>query len=274
MTDGLDLNAYLARICYSGSRAPTLETLKAVVIAHADAVTFENLNPFLGLPVKLDLASLQAKVVHGGRGGYCFELNGLLFAALRAMGYRVTGLGGRVIWNQPVETVSPRTHMIIRVDMDDGVRLVDVGLGGMTLTGVLDMVPDTVQTTPREPFRLVEEGGDWAGWLRVEAKIGSEWRATCRFDQTIQRPIDYEVANHYTSTSPASYFTQMLVAARLGPVGRRVLRNTELGLHRLDGPSERQALTSVAEVEDALRDVFGLSLPDRTLLRERVARLL
>jgi len=273
MSDRPDLDSYFARIGYDGPRDPTLEVLKAIVIAHTDTVTFENLNPFLGLPVKLDLASLQAKVVHGGRGGYCFELNGLLFAVLRAMGYRVTGLGGRVIWNQPVETVSPRTHKILRVDMDDGVRLVDVGLGGMTLTGVLDMVPDVVQATPRESFRLVEEGGDWAGWLRVEARIHGEWRATCRFDQTLQRPIDYEVANHYTSTSPASHFTQMLVAARVGPAGRRVLRNTELGLHRLDGPSERQALTSAAEVEDALRDVFGLSLPDRTLLRERVERL-
>ena len=106
MTDGLDLNAYLARIGYSGSRAPTLETLKAVAIAHTDAVTFENLNPFLGLPVTLDLASLQAKVVHGGRGGYCFELNGLLCAAVRAMGYRVTGGGGRVSWYQALVIVS------------------------------------------------------------------------------------------------------------------------------------------------------------------------
>jgi arylamine N-acetyltransferase len=39
------------------------------------AIAFENLNSLLNQPVKLDLASLQQKLINEGRGGYCFEQN-------------------------------------------------------------------------------------------------------------------------------------------------------------------------------------------------------
>ena len=110
----LDLSAYFARIGYDGPRAPTLETLRTIQLLHPQAIAFENLNPLLALPVKLDVESLQQKLVRSPRGGYCFEHNGLLFHALRALGYRVTGLAGRVVWNNPPDNIPPRSHMIKR----------------------------------------------------------------------------------------------------------------------------------------------------------------
>ncbi len=76
----LDLDAYLRRIEYAGERAPSRATLDALHLAHATHIPFENLDILLGRPIRLDLASLQAKLVAGRRGGYCFEQN-LLFAA-------------------------------------------------------------------------------------------------------------------------------------------------------------------------------------------------
>lgn len=270
MTDSPDLDAYFARIAYDGPRDPTLETLRGVVLAHARTIPFENLNPFLGLPVPLDLESLQAKLVRGGRGGYCFEQNGLMFAVLRAMGFQVKGLIGRVIWNQPVETITARSHMIIRVEVEGVSRIVDIGFGGGTLTGVLDLTPGVEQATPHEPFRLVDEGD---GYLREETLIRDEWRATYRFDLTPQNPIDYEVSNHFTSTHPNSHFLHTLIAARVDHGLRHTLRGLDLTTHHLAGESDHRRLASPAEVEEALGDVFGITPPARDRLREKLERL-
>ncbi len=133
----VDLDAYFSRIGYQGERTPTLETLETIIARHTEALPFENLNPFLRWSVRLDPVSLEEKMVRGGRGGYCFEQNLLLKSVLNALGYRVTGLAARVLWNAPEGVITPRTHMLLRVDMGEPPLIVDVGFGGLTLTGVL-----------------------------------------------------------------------------------------------------------------------------------------
>src|SRR5688572_5787925 len=97
----LDLDAYFERIGHRGPRPATLDTLAAIHALHPAAIPFENLDPFLGRPVRLDLPSLERKLVDERRGGYCFEHNLLLAAVLRRLGFAVTGLAARVLWNQP-----------------------------------------------------------------------------------------------------------------------------------------------------------------------------
>ena len=150
MTSAFDLSAYLERIGYQDEPAPDLATLASIVLGHAQSIAFENLDPFLGRPVALDPASLQAKLVAGGRGGYCFEHNLLLAHALRAAGFRTTGLAARVLWKRPRGEPPPRTHMLLRVYVDEGAHLVDVGFGGLTLTGILRLDAYVAQTTPHE----------------------------------------------------------------------------------------------------------------------------
>ncbi|UUT36246.1 arylamine N-acetyltransferase [Microbacterium elymi] len=71
----LDLDRYLDRIGYSGTREATRQVLDEIIARHTTAIPFENLDPFLGTPNRLDLESLQRKLVDRGRGGYCFEHN-------------------------------------------------------------------------------------------------------------------------------------------------------------------------------------------------------
>src|SRR5262245_56084487 len=101
MPETIDLGAYLERIGYAGPRTATIETLRALHARHPDAIPFENLNPLLRWPVLLDAASLDKKLVRGGRGGYCFEHNLLFRHALTALGFRTTCLAARVLWNAP-----------------------------------------------------------------------------------------------------------------------------------------------------------------------------
>src|SRR5262249_4533777 len=125
-----DLSPYFERIGYTGPHTPTLETLRALHLHHAQAIPFENISPLSGLPVPLDLPSLQRKLLHEGRGGYCFEHNLLLSHVLQTLGFDVTGLGARVLWNAPEGMVRPRSHMVLRVKVGGEFYIADVGFGG------------------------------------------------------------------------------------------------------------------------------------------------
>jgi len=114
-----DLDAYLHRIGLGGRPKPTLEALAVIVGAHCLAIPYENIDVLLGRPPKLDMASLQAKLVSGRRGGYCFEQNLLLRAALRALGFRATGMLARVVRGFPADAPMNASHMVVRVDLPE-----------------------------------------------------------------------------------------------------------------------------------------------------------
>jgi N-hydroxyarylamine O-acetyltransferase len=140
-TSAIDLAAYFERIGYSGPSEPTLVLLRELHLRHTEHIAFENLDPLLGWPVRLDPASLEQKMVREKRGGYCFEQNGLFLHVLRELGFRVTGLAARVLWNQPETAETARSHMLLRIDLDEQSYIADVGFGVLTLTEPLLLEP-------------------------------------------------------------------------------------------------------------------------------------
>lgn len=257
-----ELGAYLDRIDVSDAHTPDLPTLRRIVAGHAQAIAFENLNPFTGREVHLDPASLATKLVTGGRGGYCFEQNLLLRGALDTLGYRTTGLAARVLWNRPRDAPPPaRGHMLLRVDLPEGPHLVDVGFGGLTLTGVLALEPEREQATPHEPFRLLPDGDG----LLMQARAGGQWGTLYHLTLAEQYLSDYEVTNWYLSHHPQSHFVTGLVAARPTADRRFALGGRTLSVHHTGGPIERQNLASPGEIRAALEERFMLDtsgLPD------------
>ena len=117
--DTIDLDAYFQRIGDSGDRTASLPTLKAIHARHTTAIAFENLSSLLKQPVLLDTLFLQQKLVDAERGGYCFEQNGLFYSVLIALGFRVARLAARVLWGAPESVVTPRSHMLLMVYIDD-----------------------------------------------------------------------------------------------------------------------------------------------------------
>ncbi len=254
----IDLDAYFARIGYTGPRTPTPTTLAALHALHPAAIPFENLDPLLGRPVLLDLAALQAKLVGSRRGGYCFEHNTLLKAALEALGVTVTGLAARVVWRAPPDRPhSPRTHMVLKVEFDDGTWLADVGFGGHLVAAPLRLVPDIEQTTPSGVLRLVQTDTG----TTLQARLGAAWEDLYCFTSEAQVPIDYEVANWFTSTHPASLFRNNLLMERLTPQVRVSLFNTRLTRRHADGRVEEEILITPDELAFVLAADFDLDPP-------------
>jgi N-hydroxyarylamine O-acetyltransferase len=265
----IDLGAYFERIGFAGPATPTVETLREILRLHPDAIPFENLDPLRGAPVHLEPARIEAKLVRGRRGGYCFEHNLLLREVLLAIGFRVRGLAARVLWNAPPGAVTPRGHMLLRVGAGDEDLIADAGFGGQVLTGPLRLDLRLEQQTPHEPFRLIEDGGQYT----LEARVDGTFRPVYRFDLTEQHPVDYVAVNYYLSTSPASHFTTGLIAARTAPGRRYALRNGQLAIHHTGGATERTILASGRELRATLEDAFGIAVPVDPALDAALDRL-
>lgn len=259
MPDGFQLERYLARIGYRGSLAPDLSTLTALHAAHVNAIVFEALDPLLGRPVLTDLPSVQKKLVESRRGGYCFEQNVLLKAALEAIGFKVTGLTGRVRWRfAPEDPLGPRSHLLLKVDLPEGAYLADCGFGSCLLDAPLKLETGIEQPTAMGRFRLAEADGLY--WLSAKQPAG--WRTMYAFDLQPQIASDYVLGSWYTSTNPSIPFTFMAVMERVDGARRYKLVNRRLVIEAPDGVmvSERMIETP-AELGQVIDEIFGVTLP-------------
>ncbi|KRE92504.1 N-hydroxyarylamine O-acetyltransferase [Frateuria sp. Soil773] len=270
MSHTIDLDAYLRRVGHARPVAADLATLRSLATAHVAAIAFENLDPLLRVPVWLDPAALERKLVHAGRGGYCFEQNLLFAEALRLVGFQVSGLIARVLWNRPEDAITAQTHMLLRIELEGQSWLADVGFGSMTLAGALRLEPGVAQATQLEPFRLMPvDGGDWA----MQAQVRGQWLTLYRFDLQPRHTVDYVVGNHYVSTYPESHFLADLIVARTAHDRRLTLRNREFTVRRPEAEPLRRVLGDVAEIRQVLETEFLLRLPPGDALDRRLAAL-
>ena len=269
----LDVDGYLARIGYHGPRTPTVATLHALVAAHTFAIPFENFDPLLDRPVRLDVPSLQEKLVGNSRGGYCYE-NVVLFGAVaERFGFGVTGLSARV--SMGATAIHPATHALLRITVagDERVWIVDVGFG----------------FGPSRPYELTDEHGEFSlgGWLfRLERKTGElgdelwvlhhfardGWVDRYTFTMNPQYPVDFAVGNHFVSTSPRSPFTKRPFIQSFGPKVHHTLDGADLTTEYPDGSSESRILAP-DELTEALSQIFGVELchADSAALRSWLA---
>ena len=255
------LDAYLARIGYAGPRTPTVAALHSIAQAHVQAIPFENLDVLWGRRIALEPEALVEKLVHQRRGGYCFEQNGLLLHVLTALGFTVAPLGARVRIGQSRDYMPARTHMFLRVESEGDSWLVDVGVGGLSVTCALRLNAEGEQPTPHEPRRIVRESGRWFH----QVWLAGQWSDVCEFALEEMPLIDRELANWFTSTHPKGGFKHRLVAARAQPDGARLnLLNRELTLRRRDGTAEKTTLSTEEAVRDALAQGFDLRFPQGT----------
>ncbi|HVA48665.1 MAG TPA: arylamine N-acetyltransferase [Pirellulales bacterium] len=264
MTDlpaaALDLDAYFRRIGYTGPRQATPEVLDAVHLAHATSIPFENLDIQLGRPIGIDLASIQAKLVKARRGGYCFEQNTLLAAVLERLGFHVTPLAARV--RLGAHRVLPRTHMMLMVDVAGQAWLADVGFGTGGLLEPIRLRPGGVSRQFGWSFRLVEERGVWV----LESLREGAWQPLYVFTLEPHYALDFEMANHYVSTHPASRFVQTLAVQRQTPEACYLLRNRELTVIK-DGNSDCRQIVDAEALLAVLAETFGLEFPPGTRFR-------
>ncbi|KQV57692.1 MULTISPECIES: arylamine N-acetyltransferase [unclassified Caulobacter] len=255
----VDLDAYFARIGYEGPREPTMATLRAITQKHPDAIPFENLDVLLGRGISLAPADIDAKLISAGRGGYCYEQNGLLKRVLETLGFQVEGLMARVKWMLPEDAPPrPRSHQVLGVAIDGETWLADAGFGGCVLTAPLRLFSDAVQDTPNGKFRIVDTETNGVAERQVQADLSGRWAPLYQVSKGGWAEIDYEQANYFTYTHPSSHFTWSMTVGRTTPTARYALKNNRFTHRDITGAVVEQRDLSVSELEATLRDVIGL----------------
>jgi N-hydroxyarylamine O-acetyltransferase len=255
----LDLGAYLRRTGTDRPSAPSADALTELHRAHVGSIPFENLDVLMGVPIRLDLESLQAKLVTGRRGGYCFEHNSLFRAALEALGFTVTSLAARV--RAGTSAIRPRTHMLLKVDVQEQAFLADVGFGADGLLTPLLLQPGREQWHAGTGHRLRHEEASWV--LEGDTGVGAGWQDLYAFTLEPQHPVDFEMANHYTSTWPGSHFRSTLTAQLSLPQRRLALRDRDL-VTREGGQVRTERVRDPDHLLEVLEQRFSLCFPKGT----------
>jgi len=253
----LDLEAYLRRIDHTGAPAPTREGLDRLILAHAMAIPFENIEVLARRVPRLDLPGLQDKLVHRRRGGYCFEQNTLFRAVLQAVGFDAQPMEARIRSGIPADVVTGRTHLATRVVVDGVALLADVGCGTLAPTAALVLARRDEQAAGTGFQRFVDVGGD----LLLQARDADGWQDGYLLLPSTPHAIDCELGNWFVATHPQSMLANNLLAGRAVPGGRLRLFNHRLSTFRPEcaAPAE-QTLQARAEFADVLADGFGLDV--------------
>jgi N-hydroxyarylamine O-acetyltransferase len=256
----LDLPAYLARIGYDGPLEPTQATLAGLLAAHMNAIHFENIDVLLGRPIRLDFQSLQEKIVRDRRGGYCFEQATLFEAALRALGFKTALRTGRVTLVLAPEQ-APRGHMLVQIDLPEGTFIADPGLGGLGCR-----VPIPLDGRPVEDRgeinQIVSDGRRRVLKITSGERTVDAWLAGMDEDFW----VDFEVANHWFATHPASPMRQRLMLRATTPEGRVTVMNRDVTI-RANGRLRKHTLEDRTALRRLLQEVLGFDLPEAETLR-------
>lgn len=254
----MDLQAYLDRIGFSRSPRPDLETLIGVHRAHATSISYENLDVQLRRPLTRSSEDAFDKIVRRRRGGWCYEMNGLLADALEAIGFTIGRLSGAVMRDGRGDDAIGN-HLVIMVSLEGVHYMADVGFGD----------------GPLEP-RLLAEGAFLNGPLHCSlARAGDGWwrytndprsgGPTFDFNLDVRREEALDRMCAALQVHPDSPFVQNVVVQRWRDdvhysLCGRVLRRFS------DGPEERSLIGGARALIETLKDVFDLDVPDAASL--------
>ena len=256
----MNIQAYLKRINYTGPLEPTLETLCNLHRQHLLTIPYENLDIHLGRKLELSEAAFFQKIVLEKRGGWCYEMNGLLAWVLGELGFEVQYLSGAV--NREKNGANAEgNHLVLLVNLEQP-YIADVGFGD----GILEPLPlqEGVYCQGFLEFCLSQENHRWVFHNHPEGGAKS-------FDFTLKphQFSDFVQRCQYLQTSPASGFVQTTVCQVFTNKGLVTLRGAVLKTIAKDGVT-RRVIDSGKEYEYLLQSVFGLELPKVSDLYSKV----
>lgn len=251
------LDAYFSRLGWTGPAEVSIDTLRALHLLHNGAIPFENMDVLLHREILLDEQALEEKLLHGRRGGYCFEQNGLFERALKEVGFEVRSLLGRVVLSGP-QQMPPLTHRVLLVTLNGEAWLADVGFGSQTLTAPIRLNENDIQSTPHGTYRLQREGDDWI----LEFQHHDRWQPMYRFDLVQRYFSDYQMGNFWSANWPASHFRHHLIYSLHLADGSKLTLNNFLFTHwTRDGEvAEQMTLPDVQSLRDLLATRFGVAV--------------
>lgn len=262
-----DPDLYLERIRYTGKLDLTQDTLHELVFAHQCAIPYETLSvSYLQERVDISTKGLFDKIIRGGRGGYCYELNGLFTHLLRTLGFEAYSCMGRVAWGMPEPGAAGHRGTLVYIDGRE--YFCDVGFSGPSPTFALETVDRFQARHFENDFYWVQPAGNgWRAVMRSHEKDRRMGKAVSVFGTDHFMDADFIYGNYFTSQSPDSMFK----------LNRTVALKTKEGYRKIKGMEYIEYANGVkivrpykeSEFRELLLDKFGLILPDKAPANEK-----
>ncbi len=251
--DNFDLSAYCQRIGFTAELRADLATVQGLMQQQLRTVAFENLDVLAGKVISLQPEAIVEKIIARGRGGYCYEVNGLFAMALSALGIAYQWVAARPMF-YPMKR--PRTHAALIVSVDGAEYLCDLGFGSYGIRAPLRVdVLDTPTAQDHDTYQLTQDGHD----LVLQALVDGEWANQYGFTRCPVEWVDFAPANWLNSTNPDAVFTQKPLIVLFTPTGRKVLFGDNF--KQIDHDQVTQYSITPAQQADCLATHFHLQRP-------------
>lgn len=259
----MDLDRYLARIGFKDAPAIDYATLIGVTRAHILNTTFENLDVQLGRRLTTDPKHAYEKIVERGRGGWCYEMNGLLGWALEHIGFHVTRIAGTVGEEHAGAGPFPGNHLCLLVTFEEEQFLVDVGFGG----SLLEPLPLRPHRRHDSPYSVELESSGINAWRFRESAHDAQTHFDFELEPASEAKL--ELTSARLQTDGGSPFVKNLVAQRRFSDHHLILRGRVVS-EISNGGIRRRTLSSADELVMALREGFHLDVPKASELWSKV----
>ena len=257
----LQIEQYLARIGIAKAKEPTPEFLAELHYAHISHVPFENIDVMKGVEVSLDREHLFEKIILGGRGGICSELNTLYNWLLESLGFDVVSYISRIIAKSA--PVQPNSHRVLAVRFDgDGDtcgsrQLTDVGYN---------------YSHYRKPIWLEEgksfDDGDccyemirdsFRGWIQNQ-KTAEGWRQQLSFNESPQIDLDFVTPTYFAQHHPNSKINKFTKVSLHKDGEFYAIREGIFLTEKHGVVRELEELKDPARETELIRDFFGINI--------------
>ena len=261
--DDATRDAYLKRLGVQAA-SPSIDGLFELFRAHVERVPYETVWLHMGEGWGIDPRDTVERIAHGGRGGYCYHLNGAFSELLAALGYEVTRHVGGVHEPSGPTGEEMTNHLVLTVsglateEHLSGEWYVDVGLGD----ALHEPLPLRAGTYAQGPFtlRLDETTNGIGDWHLTHDPKGSFpgmswWAAPTTMDAFDDRHV-------FLSTDPESGFVKTLAVQRRETTRVHILRG--LSFSRVGDGAMQRDIESRDDLFDTLADVFFLDVRSRS----------
>lgn len=248
------LDDYLSRIGFMGPTSVDAQCLAQLMRCQLFSIPFENIDVQTHRHVSLTPENIVDKIIYSGRGGYCYEVNGVFCMALDAIGFKYQLSGARPMF---YPSLRPKTHLVVVVHINDKQYICDLGFGsyGIRAPLALDQLDIAIQQDD-DYFKLSKIDADT---FLVEARVDNEWKRQFSFDLYPMLWVDLTLPNYFNSTHPDTIFVQKLLAIKHNPTGRSIYLDNRLKRY-INGRVETTDIAN-SEIPALLTHEFGIDCP-------------
>ena len=248
-----ELSDYLKRIKLAKTPEPTLEFVAEMMQQHTFTIPFENLDVQAGNIVSLVPEEIVDKIVHQNRGGYCYEVNGILAMALQKLGISCYFTAAH---SMTYGVRRPRTHLVIIAKIEGKTYLLDTGFGSNGIRLPMDLSQTNQEIMQDgQAYKLEKKGSDFNLYTLVQ----EAWLPQYSFKKQAYEYIEFSLANYYNSTHPNSIFVKAPLIVLFTPEGKKVLTGNVIK-HYVNGEMTEKVFNTT-EYAGILKEEFNL-IPD------------